>query len=325
MRGRGTATSVTRWSSRPASARPCCRDPAALLGRHRQQQAAGQDRHRLRQAARRLHDHRRDLVRPRWATGRRGRCGASGAKIAGRLSALGIETVRDLAASDTHALVGEFGPTMGPWFHRLGRGVDTSPVDATPWVARAHGREETFQTDLEWREVPGRRASATARALEDIDREGRPATRVLPQDPLPQLLHPHPLPQAARAEPRPRRAGRRGRGAARQGGAGQAGAAARGPAGDGAAGGRLRRDRSSATQERGRTVEGGASSAGHGRRTPRRRRRGRRRPPRADSRETGGRRTRPRRRPTPARWPADDVEVEVDARARLVPDQRAAR
>ena len=39
----------------------------------------------------------------------------------------------------------ELGPTMGPWFHRLGRGVDTSPVDATPWVPRAHGREETFQ------------------------------------------------------------------------------------------------------------------------------------------------------------------------------------
>ena len=77
-----------------------------------------------------------------------------GAKIAGRLSALGIETVTDLATSDTELLVGEFGPTMGPWFHRMGRGVDTSPVDATPWVARAHGREETFQQDLTWDEVP---------------------------------------------------------------------------------------------------------------------------------------------------------------------------
>ncbi len=101
-----------------------------------------------------------------------------GAKIAGRLSRLGIETVRELAASDTRALVGEFGPTMGPWFHRLGRGVDSSPVDATPWVPRAHGHEETFQTDLEWDEVPDAVRALTARALESIDREGRPAARV---------------------------------------------------------------------------------------------------------------------------------------------------
>ena len=101
-----------------------------------------------------------------------------GAKIAGRLSALGIETVTDLAATDPERLVAEFGPSMGPWFRRLGRGVDTSPVDATPWVARAHGREETFQRDLEWHEVPDAVRALTARVLEDIDREGRPAMRV---------------------------------------------------------------------------------------------------------------------------------------------------
>jgi DNA polymerase-4 len=101
-----------------------------------------------------------------------------GAKIAGRLSALGIETVTDLATSDIDALVREFGPTMGPWFHRLGRGVDTSVVDATPWVARAHGREETYQRDLSWEEVPGAVRELAARVVEDIDREGRPAMRV---------------------------------------------------------------------------------------------------------------------------------------------------
>jgi DNA polymerase-4 len=101
-----------------------------------------------------------------------------GAKIAARLDTLGIKTVRELAASDTHALMGEFGPTMGPWFHRLGRGVDTSPVDATPWVARAHGREETYQRDLEWNEVPDAVRALTREALADIDKEGRPAQRV---------------------------------------------------------------------------------------------------------------------------------------------------
>jgi DNA polymerase-4 len=101
-----------------------------------------------------------------------------GAKIAGRLSALGIETVTDLATSDTELLVAEFGPTMGPWFHRMGRGVDSSPVDATPWVARAHGREETYQQDLTWEEVPAAVRTLAARVVEDIDAEGRPAMRV---------------------------------------------------------------------------------------------------------------------------------------------------
>ncbi|GAA1478264.1 DNA polymerase IV [Nocardioides aestuarii] len=101
-----------------------------------------------------------------------------GAKIAGRLGALGITTVRELAASPTEVVAGEFGPTMGPWFHRLGRGVDSSPVDATPWVARAHGHEETFQRDLEWSEVPDAVRRLTARALASIDAEGRPAMRV---------------------------------------------------------------------------------------------------------------------------------------------------
>ena len=115
---------------------------------------------------------------PRWAPARPARCGASAPRSPGGSSALGIETVTDLATSDTELLVGEFGPTMGPWFHRMGRGVDSSPVDATPWVARAHGREETYQQDLTWEEVPAAVRTLAARVVEDIDAEGRPAMRV---------------------------------------------------------------------------------------------------------------------------------------------------
>ncbi len=76
-------------------------------------------------------------------------------------------------------LADEIGPTMGPWYHRLGRGVDSSPVDATPWVPRAHGREETYQSDLEdWADVEREVRTLTGRVAEDIDREGRPAARV---------------------------------------------------------------------------------------------------------------------------------------------------
>ena len=102
-----------------------------------------------------------------------------GSRTAKRLAALGIDTVAQLAASDARVLAAELGPTMGPWYHRLGRGADTSPVDATPWVARAHGREETFQTDLEARaEIEDAVRALTRRAVADIDAEGRPAARV---------------------------------------------------------------------------------------------------------------------------------------------------
>jgi DNA polymerase-4 len=101
-----------------------------------------------------------------------------GSRIGKRLAGLGIHTVRELAESDARVLAAEIGPTMGPWYHRLGRGVDTSPVDPTPWVPRAHGREETYQTDLTWDVVPDEVRALTRRVVTDIDREGRPAARV---------------------------------------------------------------------------------------------------------------------------------------------------
>jgi DNA polymerase-4 len=102
-----------------------------------------------------------------------------GGKTAKKLAALGIDTVAQLAESDARLLAAEIGPTMGPWFHRLGRGVDTSPVDASPWVPRAHGREETYQEDLtDWDRIAAEVRALTGRVLVDIDREGRPAARV---------------------------------------------------------------------------------------------------------------------------------------------------
>ena len=102
-----------------------------------------------------------------------------GSRTSKKLAALGIETVAQLAAADAGELAERLGPTMGPWYRRLGRGVDSSPVDATPWVPRAHGREETFQADLtDWGEVAEAVRTLTARVVTDIDREGRPAARV---------------------------------------------------------------------------------------------------------------------------------------------------
>lgn len=102
-----------------------------------------------------------------------------GRQTAKKLAALNIHTVRELAESDVRVLAAEIGPTMGPWFHRLGRGEDSSAVDPEPYVPRAHGREETFQTDLEdWDDVRRAVRKIAVRVVADIDAEGRPAQRV---------------------------------------------------------------------------------------------------------------------------------------------------
>jgi DNA polymerase-4 len=102
-----------------------------------------------------------------------------GRRTASKLAELGIHTVADLAATETQALADRLGPTMGPWYRRLGRGVDSSPVDATPYVARGHGRETTFQQNQsDWSQVAQAVRELAQQVSADIDAEGRPAVRV---------------------------------------------------------------------------------------------------------------------------------------------------
>ncbi|WP_426303439.1 DNA polymerase IV [Arthrobacter sp. R-11] len=98
-----------------------------------------------------------------------------GARVSARLAKLGIDTVAELAAADPQSLVPEFGPRMGPWYAQLGRGDGADVVDDTPWVARGHSRETTFQRDLtEHGQVDDAVRDLTARVLEDVAAEGRP-------------------------------------------------------------------------------------------------------------------------------------------------------
>ena len=98
-----------------------------------------------------------------------------GAKVSARLARLGISTVAELAAADPQGLVPEFGPKMGPWYAELGRGDGSGTVDDTPWVARGHSRETTFQTDLtETGQVLDAVRELTAQVLADVAAEGRP-------------------------------------------------------------------------------------------------------------------------------------------------------
>jgi DNA polymerase-4 len=102
-----------------------------------------------------------------------------GRKTAKKLAELGIATVADLAGTDTQLLADRLGPTMGPWYRRLGRGVDSSPVDATPYVARGHGRETTFQENQsDWAAVADAVRVLAGQVTRDIAAEGRAAVRV---------------------------------------------------------------------------------------------------------------------------------------------------
>lgn len=98
-----------------------------------------------------------------------------GTKVSRRLATLGIRTVADLAASKDDDLVPEFGPKMGPWYAQLGRGDGSRTVDDTPWVARGHSRETTFQRDLtEQGQVDDAVRELAAHVLKDVAAEGRP-------------------------------------------------------------------------------------------------------------------------------------------------------
>lgn len=71
-----------------------------------------------------------------------------GPKTARKLAESGVEAVSQLAAADSTALAGEFGPSTGPRLVELARGHDSAPVDGEPHRARSRGREVTFQQDV---------------------------------------------------------------------------------------------------------------------------------------------------------------------------------
>lgn len=92
-----------------------------------------------------------------------------GAKTVTKLAALGIRTVRDLAAADPDRLAKEFGPTAGPWLVLLGRGRGDRDVDPTAYVPRSHGREVTFQENIaDWARVRAEVAALARQVCSEI-------------------------------------------------------------------------------------------------------------------------------------------------------------
>jgi nucleotidyltransferase/DNA polymerase involved in DNA repair len=103
-----------------------------------------------------------------------------GAKTAAKLAALGITTVRELAAADPDRLAGEFGPTTGPWLVLIGRGRGDTEVDPTPYAARTHGREVTYQQNVrDWTLVEAEVARLARQVAAEVAETGRPVARVV--------------------------------------------------------------------------------------------------------------------------------------------------
>ena len=102
-----------------------------------------------------------------------------GKRIAQRLGGLEIHTVSDLAYAAEPELVAEFGPNTGPYLRNLGRGLSRATVDDTPWVARAHGHETTYQQNLTGvEEIAGAVRALAEQVVVDIRAEERPCMRV---------------------------------------------------------------------------------------------------------------------------------------------------
>ena len=103
-----------------------------------------------------------------------------GAAVSRRLARHGIRTVADLAEADPDVLVAEFGPRLGTWYGELGRGLGSRVVDDTPWVARGHSREMTYQRDLT---DPGQVDDAVRvlarQVMQDVRDDGRPVVRLV--------------------------------------------------------------------------------------------------------------------------------------------------
>jgi DNA polymerase-4 len=103
-----------------------------------------------------------------------------GAAVSRRLAQHGIKTVADLADADTDMLVAEFGPRLGTWYGDLGKGLGSRVVDDTPWVARGHSRETTYQRDLtDPGEVDDAVRALARQVMEDVRDDGRPVIRLV--------------------------------------------------------------------------------------------------------------------------------------------------
>jgi len=102
-----------------------------------------------------------------------------GPKTTKKLSALGITTVADLAATDATVLTAAFGPTTGLWILLLAKGGGDDTVSAQPWVPRSRSHVITFAHDLtDADEMAAAVTDLARRTLAEVVEAHRTVTRV---------------------------------------------------------------------------------------------------------------------------------------------------
>ncbi|WP_227979059.1 DNA polymerase IV [Nocardia spumae] len=102
-----------------------------------------------------------------------------GTRIAQRMSALGINTVAELAASDRRVLAAEFGPSTGPYLWVLGHGAGDTDVVTEPRIPVGRSKSETFPHDLTERaEVRAQVARLAREVAAEMAAAGRVGVRV---------------------------------------------------------------------------------------------------------------------------------------------------
>ena len=102
-----------------------------------------------------------------------------GPKMAKKLAALDITTVRVLANADAEELTSAFGPRTGLWLLLLAKGGGDTEVSTTPWVPRSRSHVVTFAQDLTERtEMESALRELARKALDEVVTSGRLVTRV---------------------------------------------------------------------------------------------------------------------------------------------------
>ena len=103
-----------------------------------------------------------------------------GRKTAAKLAEAGVATVAQLGAADSADMAERFGPAIGPWLVRMGRGEASAAVDDTPHEARSRSRERTFQQDLDDRgDIERELAEVAKLVVRDVAAEGKTVRRVV--------------------------------------------------------------------------------------------------------------------------------------------------
>ena len=102
-----------------------------------------------------------------------------GTKTARKLNAVGLNTVADLARADPRELAATFGPTMGPAWVGVGRGLGRTHMRSEPWVAKSRSHETTYQQNLtDPQEIRAEIAKLAGLVVTDIAGDGRLIGRV---------------------------------------------------------------------------------------------------------------------------------------------------